>query len=267
MKYDVIIIGSGISGLFTLKHCLEKNLKCIILEKTENIGGVWNIKNDPSVLNNTYSVSSKLYLSISDFPIPEDYPEFPHWSLVLEYYNSYVKKLNLEKFIKFNNKVFSLKKINNIWNINVNNNIIYKTTNIVVASGSTNECLNFPDDDIFNNFTGLSFHSNDIGKFNLDNKIKNKNVLIIGGSDTASDISVELSKNNTVYMSIPNGQWFQDRIIGANEPADMYYNRFINFLTKCFKNYIHNKFGTDSITLFGVQEEVVLKNGYQNANI
>ena len=251
MIYDVIIIGSGISGIFTLKHCLEKKLKCIILEKSDNICGVWNIKNDPSVFSNTYSVSSKLYLSISDFPIPENYPEFPHWSLVLKYYKSYVQHFNLDDYILLKNEVTNIEKNNNKWNIQTTN-FLFKSKNIVIASGSTNKCLNYPNMDLFKKFNGKTYHANDFGKLNLDTVLINKNIAVIGGSDTASDISVELSKNNKVFMSISNGQWFQDRNAGAFEPADMFYNRFINFFTKKIfsKNYVHNEFGTEPISVY-----------------
>ena len=83
--HDIIIIGSGWAGLCSMKHCLEEGLTGIILEKNEGSGGVWNIENSPSVYANTYSVTSKYYLSMSDFPIPESYPEFPHHSQVMEY--------------------------------------------------------------------------------------------------------------------------------------------------------------------------------------
>jgi cation diffusion facilitator CzcD-associated flavoprotein CzcO len=42
-NYDVVIIGSGWSGLCSLKHCLEEKLNAIILEKSPYFGGVWNI--------------------------------------------------------------------------------------------------------------------------------------------------------------------------------------------------------------------------------
>ena len=79
--FNTIIIGSGISGLFTLKHLLEEGINnVLVIDKNHNPFGVWNIKNHPSVFEHTYSVSSKLYMTIPDFPMPEDMPEFPHHS-------------------------------------------------------------------------------------------------------------------------------------------------------------------------------------------
>ena len=63
--YNTIIIGSGISGLFVLKEMKDKNINdVIVIDKNKNPFGVWNIQNHPSVMDNTYSVSSKLLKEI-----------------------------------------------------------------------------------------------------------------------------------------------------------------------------------------------------------
>jgi len=113
---NTIIIGSGISGIFALKHLIDEGItNVIILDKNLEPFGIWNINNTPSVFENTYTVSSKLYMTISDFPMPEKTPEFPHHSLILEYYKNYAKYFNLYSYIKQNCKVISIKKENNIY--------------------------------------------------------------------------------------------------------------------------------------------------------
>lgn len=75
MTYSTIIIGSGISGIFTLKHLIEEgNKNVLVLDKNPEPFGVWNRKNHPCVYENTHTVSSKLYMTISDFPLPEETP-------------------------------------------------------------------------------------------------------------------------------------------------------------------------------------------------
>jgi len=123
---DVIIIGGGWSGLFTLKHCIEEGLSCILLEKSSDYGGVWNVQNSPSVYPNTYSVTSKHYLSISDFPIPQDYPEFPHHSLVYKYMRTYVKHFELDKYISLDSNVEKIKK-NKEWNVSYSKHGVVQT--------------------------------------------------------------------------------------------------------------------------------------------
>ena len=39
--FDVIVIGAGLCGITFLKYALEQNLRCIILEKQQDVGGLW----------------------------------------------------------------------------------------------------------------------------------------------------------------------------------------------------------------------------------
>jgi dimethylaniline monooxygenase (N-oxide forming) len=245
--YNTIIIGSGISGIFTLKHLIDEGeTNVLILDKNPEPFGLWNIINKPSVFENTYTVSSKLYMTISDFPLPEDMPEFPHHSLILNYYKDYAKHFNLYQYIKQNCKVENIVKKNNTWVINTNDEIYY-SKNIVIATGTVNDCPNIPDDEMYNNFTGEKYHSNSFDKIK---DVKDKRILIVGGSDTAVDCAMELKNNNDVTISIKNGVWFQNRNLGAYEPADMLYSRGIDFLFKQIvtKKYIMNKLNPNEIT-------------------
>jgi hypothetical protein len=228
-KFNTIIVGSGISGLFTLKHLIEENItNVLVLDKNPEPFGIWNIENHPSVFENTYTVSSKLYMTISDFPIPEDMPEFPHHSLILKYYKEYAKHFNLYPYIKQNITVRSVTKEANIWAVKTNDTT-YFADNIVVAAGTVNDCPNIPTDNFYENFTGMKLHSDSFEKIK---DVKDKKILIVGGSDTCVDLAMELKNNNQITVSIKNGVWFQSRILGAYEAADMFYNRFLDFFLK-----------------------------------
>jgi dimethylaniline monooxygenase (N-oxide forming) len=245
MLYNTIIVGSGISGLFTLKHLIEEGItNVLILDKNPEPFGLWNINNKPSVFENTYTVSSKLYMTISDFPMPDDMPEFPHHDLILKYYKNYAFHFDLYKYIKQNCKVLNINKNNDIWTINTNNSVYY-STNIVIASGTVNDCPNIPNDTFYKQFKGEILHSN---SFDNIKNIKNKKILIVGGSDTAVDCAMKLKDNNKITISIKNGVWFQNRTLGAYEPADMFYNRFLDYCIKNVlgKKYIHNQFNKNN---------------------
>ena len=239
--YDVIVIGSGISGIMSLKHLQEEGVTNILcLDKNAQPFGVWNEKNHPGVLPSTYTVSSKLYMTITDFPMPEDVAEFPHQSSILKYYYSYAKHFDVLKYVKQNTRVLKVYKENGIWNIETDKNIYY-SKNIVVATGTVNECLNIPNDPYYKNFKGEIFHSDELQ--NKIDKIQNKKILLVGGSDTTSDFASILINKNSVSISIKNGIWFQGRIHGAYSPADALYSVVANsqiksFLTKDFIDYV-----------------------------
>ena len=138
-------------------------------------------------------------------------PEFPHHSIILNYYKQYAKHFNLYPYIKQNVTVYKVEKNNNIWKITTSDNTYYASY-VVIASGTVNDCPNIPDDDFYNDFTGEIYHSESYEKIQ---KVEGKTILIIGGSDTMSDCAMELKNKNKVTISIKNGSWFQNRNAGA----------------------------------------------------
>ena len=40
--YDAIIIGTGLCGIIFLAYARERGLRCIALEKQNDVGGLWN---------------------------------------------------------------------------------------------------------------------------------------------------------------------------------------------------------------------------------
>ena len=257
---DVIIIGGGWGGVCTMKHCLDEKLRAIVLEKSNDYGGVWNINNKPSVNANTYSVTSKYYLSMSDYPMPEDYPEFPHHTLVMEYMKMYAKHFDVEKHISLNSEVINIEKKEGLWHVQYVSKTNKKTViakHLAICTGQNSICRNYPDLDT-SLFSGKIFHADDYDD-TIKNECLNKRVLIYGGSDTAFDIGVELTNNmyvkkkdysgrtnfgysgpnktimdtkTIVYISMRKGRWIQKRTAGVYEPADMFYSRFADFYLK-----------------------------------
>ena len=253
---DAIIIGGGWGGVCTMKHCLDEKIRAIVLEKSNDYGGVWNINNKPSVNANTYAVTSKYYLSMSDYPMPEDYPEFPHHTLVMEYMKMYAKHFDVEKHISLNSEVISIEKKEGLWHVQYVSKANKKTViarHLAICTGQNSICKNYPDLDT-SSFKGKVFHTDDYDE-TMKNECLNKRVLIYGGSDTSFDIGVELTNNmyakkkdyagrtnfgysgpnktmmdtkTIVYISMRKGRWIQKRTFGAYEPADMFYNRFFD---------------------------------------
>lgn len=223
--FQTIIIGSGISGLMTLKHLKEKNHNhVLVIEKHNHPFGVWNSKNHPSVIPETYCVTSKLYMTISDFPMEEDVPEFPHHSDILHYYNQYAQKFDLFKHVKFGVEVNKSYKVKKIWYLKTNKGI-FRTHNLVVATGTVNSKLNIPKDSFYKDFTGKIYHGDQFKQ--IRNQLVNKRILIVGVSETSSDLAIILKDKNKVTMSSRNGVWMASRHLGGKNAADMAFNRFM----------------------------------------
>ena len=64
----VAIIGAGVSGLPTIKHCLEEGLEPVCLEMRSDLGGLWNYTDKvtegwSSVMRSTVTNISKVIVN------------------------------------------------------------------------------------------------------------------------------------------------------------------------------------------------------------
>uniref|UniRef100_A0A8C5QL55 Flavin-containing monooxygenase n=1 Tax=Leptobrachium leishanense TaxID=445787 RepID=A0A8C5QL55_9ANUR len=105
MVKTVAIIGAGMSGLAAVKGCLEDGLEPTCFERTAGIGGLWrfteNVEDDcPSIYKSLVSNASKEMMCFSDFPMPENFPNFLPNSKFLEYYKLYAEHFQLMKHIQ-----------------------------------------------------------------------------------------------------------------------------------------------------------------------
>lgn len=260
-EVGVAIIGSGFSGIYTLKYCLDQGLDAWIYEKSPRIGGVWNVANKPGGVHDfTYSVTSKLYMSSTEFAPPDEYAEFPHSSLVYKRLESYTDHFGLRARIKHGFEAVHILKNNDAGGgrllitflANGSEHVEVHAHRVVIATG-TSMCPAYPDNkELYKRFKGLVVHSHYYNEHVRD-ACKGKRVLIVGGSDHASDIAADLSKvavKGGIYVSIKDGQWFQDRMFSAEAPADMFYNRFADF---AIKNIVGKKYINEIIGEVGVK--------------
>lgn len=107
---SVAIVGGGVSGLICIKCCLDEGLQPTCYEMTNDIGGLWNydanaIDGKASVMKSTVINTSKEFMAFSDFPPPEDFPNYMHNSKLLTYFRMYADHFRLKDHIRFQRKI------------------------------------------------------------------------------------------------------------------------------------------------------------------
>ncbi|XP_076195911.1 flavin-containing monooxygenase 5-like isoform X3 [Aptenodytes patagonicus] len=106
MAKTVAIIGGGSSGLCAIKACLQEGLEPICFERTADIGGLWRFEEYPeegraSIYRSVIINTSKEMMCFSDFPIPEDFPNYMHNSKIMEYFRMYARHFDLLRHVRF----------------------------------------------------------------------------------------------------------------------------------------------------------------------
>lgn len=158
---DVLVIGSGWSGMLTAKHCRENGLTVRIIEKSDYAGGVWKYNEDVpgewiewseylnhqsssmitigGVMASTQTTSSWSFTEISDFPLrTEDglVTDFPKHDLVLDYLQRYAKHNGLNEITSYGASVVNvIKDDKNRFNIFTSDGRLYISDKLCVSTG------------------------------------------------------------------------------------------------------------------------------------
>ncbi|KAG9468011.1 dimethylaniline monooxygenase [N-oxide-forming] 2-like [Eleutherodactylus coqui] len=238
----IAVIGAGLSGLTCIKCCLDEGLDPTCFERSDDIGGVWRFSNDiedgrASIYQSVVSNTSKEMMCFSDFPFPENYPNFVHNSKMLEYQRKYAEEFNLLKYIQFKTIVISAKKCKDFessgrWNVTTEKDGKQETTifdGVMVCSGHHIDPYypleSYPG---IKQFRGQYFHSH---QYKNSDGFKGKRVVIVGMGNSAADIAVELSRTaSQVFLSTRRGAWVISRVFDQGYPWDICFDtRFENF--------------------------------------
>lgn len=111
----ICVIGAGAAGLVAIKSCLEEELQVICYERTSDISGLWQYRdNVPEgvgrVMKTTITNSSKEINGFSDFPYPKEFPNYMESKKVCQYFDSYADHFDLLKHIRFRHRVVKVDK-------------------------------------------------------------------------------------------------------------------------------------------------------------
>src|SRR5579871_1976023 len=84
------IIGAGAAGLTAAKNLHQAGIDFDVFEREDDVGGNWYYgRPASSIYQSTHLFSSKRFTQYTDFPMPEDYPVYPHHSQALSYLRAY----------------------------------------------------------------------------------------------------------------------------------------------------------------------------------
>ncbi len=182
------ILGAGTSGLAVAKNFKQGGLPFDCLEREDNIGGNWYFgKSASSVYASTHLISSKQLTEYTDFPMPEEYPEFPNHRQVWEYLCRYAQRFGLYEHIRFNTTVTRVEPCVKGWRISLADGTASIYRGVVIANGHNWDprMPSYP-----GKFTGEILHSAD---YKIPDVLRGKRVLVVGGGNSGCDLAVEAS--------------------------------------------------------------------------
>ncbi len=223
------VIGAGASGLTALKNLHEAGIPVECLEREDDVGGNWYYgRPSSSVYRSAHLISSKLLTQYPDFPMPEDWPEYPSQQQVQEYFRSYTDHFRLRELIQFNTSVVRVEPSDasaSGWIVTLANGEQRKYRGIVIANGHHWD-PNWPQ--YPGKFSGTVLHSS---QYKTPEVLAEKRVLVTGAGNSGCDIAVESAQfAAATFHSMRRGYHFLPKFI-RGKPADRCGEFFLRWHT------------------------------------
>src|SRR2546430_5244907 len=100
----VAIVGAGVAGLSSAKVLKQAGHDVTVYDKAPDVGGVWSrTRRYPGLTTQ----SPKAQYSLSDFPMPRAFPQWPTGAQVQEYLAGYATASGLEPCLRLSTEVKS----------------------------------------------------------------------------------------------------------------------------------------------------------------
>jgi len=127
--YDAIVIGAGLCGVIFLAYARQSGLRCIVLEKQADVGGLWYRLPSWQDLQNRRQ-------DIALDGVPLDGVDQP---AVHRYAREWVRRFGLDPHIRLGCEVGGVSRRDGLWTVGTKQGEVFRAENLIVASGVQNE--------------------------------------------------------------------------------------------------------------------------------
>ena len=223
-RYDVIIIGAGVAGIYQIKRLADLGVKATVLDAGGDLGGTWynnrypGSRFDSESYTYGYSFSKEL---LNEWHWKE---RFSDQSENLRYLNYVADKFDLRKYMQFNCHVEAadFDEAKDLWRLKIDDGRELTCRFVIMALGLLSTPTR-PRYEGMDAFKGRSFHT-----FHWPHEpveLAGKKVAVIGTGATAIQLIPEIAnkvKELTVFQRRPN--WsapLNNSPISSKEMADI----------------------------------------------
>lgn len=234
-EYDVVILGSGFSGLCMAIKLKEAGIKSfIVLEKANDVGGTWRENTYPGC---ACDVQSHLY-SFSFEGNPDWSKSYAGWKEIQDYILRCTDKYKLRSSIRFNTEIneATFDDVSARWNIRATNGALYKAKSFVMGSGPLHVPA-IPTIKGLDTFKGKVFHS---AQWDHSYDLKGKNVVSIGTGGSAIQYIPEIAPEvKQLYVFQRTPAWVLPRNERSYTPLQKQLFRRVPLLRKLHRGRLY----------------------------
>lgn len=199
------VIGAGAAGLASVHALLRSGHDFDCFEGSDRVGGHWHTDYD-----NLHLITPRDGSGFRGDPMPEDWPDFPRRTQMVEYLEGYADRHDLRKHVSFGTRVEQLEPVgpgaSDGWDVTTSDGATRRYAGVLVANGHNSVPL-IPEYE--GTFSGTMLHS---VEFKNAASVTGTRVLVVGSGNSGCDIASELAQTgHDVVMSVRHGHLFQPK--------------------------------------------------------
>lgn len=243
MVEKVCVIGAGSSGLATMKALKEAGVPFDCFEIGSDIGGNWRYNNDngrSAAYDSLHIDTSKERMAFSDFPMPDDYPAYPHHSQIFAYFQAYARHFDLYPHIIFGRRVCQVVPVAAGYSVSTEavaggqkQTEIYRALLVCNGHHWQPKLPHFP-----GQFDGEAIHSR---RYRSPEQWAGQRVLVVGIGNSGVDIACDLTETAVqVFLSSRRGAHILPRYI-MGRPTDTWVKPWVSYLPVKWQGFLLGK--------------------------
>lgn len=214
---DVGVVGAGPAGLILARRLGGTSASFEVFERNTDVGGIWDIDAPGSpIYESAHFISSRTLSGFADFPMPNDYPDYPDHRQLLDYIRSFADEFDLRRNIRFGVSVDRAVSEDGLWELHFDNGDVRVCRYLVCSNGVTwvPNLVSWPGE-----FNGEVRHA---VTYRSPGEFEGKRVLVVGAGNSGADIACDASfVADQAFLSVRRGYHFIPKhIIGM--PSDVF---------------------------------------------
>ncbi|KAK1979195.1 phenylacetone monooxygenase [Colletotrichum cereale] len=256
LDYDVLIIGGGLSGIFSLYRIRELGLRVKVLEAASSEGGTWFWNRYPGARFDSESYS---YIFSFSQEVLDEWNWTEHFSPqteTLRYIQYLTKKFDLKRDMQFDTRILSaqFQEDSRSWLLADSTGNTYTCRYLVTAMGILNEPT-LPNIPGVHDYKGKAWHT---ARWPSEEaSLEGKRVAVIGTGATAIQTIQEIVKtlgSLTVFQRTPNWTAPLRNTKISQEEMTQIRQRYPDIFRRCLESYACFIHAGDKRSVFDMEE-------------
>ena len=220
------VIGAGCSGIAAAKALHERGVPFDVYEASDRVGGNWvfrNVNGMSAAYEGLHINTSRERMEYSDFPMPRDYPDYPHHAQIAAYFAAYVDHFGFGDRIRFSTTVQHAERMaDQTWEITTAGGAVERYDALVVANGHHWD-PRMPEP-AFDGHDSTSVEQLHAHGYTSEEQLRGRHVVVVGMGNSAMDIAVESSYvAASTHLSARSGVWVTPKYL-LGRPTDQIRN-------------------------------------------